>query len=342
MAVSGNYILVMALMSMYVSGVISVGPPVIVPCGQCPPNEVLRQSPPSCEPTCYEDCQHTPRLCPHVHKPSCVCKPGYVRNNGVCIPRNQCFGGTIDRRGYEESNERFCHANEDLLRSPPCCEPTCFDDCSNRICPLVFVDKPTCVCKTGLVRHNGMCISPRKCPSGKRRHPNHERSEFAPRPESSHKDISSHTNSRDNNDHYDHYDHYEGSAGNGAGNGARNGAGNGAWNGAGNGAGNDADNDGQVSNSNIGFKDPPTACEKCLVCSHATSRPNTSRNNQASNGNSFQSPASSQQQLTASGRQSLLPTAPPQYKHGNRCNGCLPPPPVAKPHPCGACNKNKF
>ncbi|XP_062550698.1 uncharacterized protein LOC134215552 [Armigeres subalbatus] len=59
-----------------------------------------------------------------------------------------------------------CQTGEVLVDRPPFCEPTCCDDCSNsKPFPLNYLIRPTCVCKKGLVRHNGACIEPCQCPS---------------------------------------------------------------------------------------------------------------------------------------------------------------------------------
>ncbi|XP_065073955.1 uncharacterized protein LOC135697977 [Ochlerotatus camptorhynchus] len=66
-----------------------------------------------------------------------------------------------------------CQPGEMLVDSPPCCEPTCCDDCSNVKCPLIYVQKPTCVCKPGLVRNKGFCIEPCQCPPKEKEEKHH-------------------------------------------------------------------------------------------------------------------------------------------------------------------------
>ncbi|XP_055612380.1 keratinocyte proline-rich protein-like [Uranotaenia lowii] len=145
------------------STVYCVRPPRTQPCGKCAPSEVLRYSPPSCEPTCTNDCFYRSECTknPVRYKPTCVCKPGFVRDKGVCIPKEQCFD-LVENTNPE--GKACCPPNEELQKCPPCCEPTCDNDCTDLVCPLIYVDKPTCVCKAGLVRHEGRCIVPNRCP----------------------------------------------------------------------------------------------------------------------------------------------------------------------------------
>ncbi|KAL1402433.1 hypothetical protein pipiens_001855 [Culex pipiens pipiens] len=156
--------LLLLLSSSVILQVLAVNPPFTVPCGEYSFEECLDLSPPSCEPTCYDDCSYsTGSPVPLVHDPTCVCKPGFVRDNNVCIAKESCYDLGLDDYGIDQPGALQCSPSEDLLQSPPCCEPTCSNDCSNIVCPLVFIDEPTCVCKTGLVRQNGICIDPRQC-----------------------------------------------------------------------------------------------------------------------------------------------------------------------------------
>ncbi|KFB51456.1 hypothetical protein ZHAS_00019507 [Anopheles sinensis] len=123
----------------------------------CPENELLQDTMPCCEPTCDNDCSNVRCAEVYVRQPTCVCKPGYVRHQGKCIPKCNC--------PLRPSSPPTCGENEELLPSPPCCEPTCTDDCSDCDCRTRYVDQPTCVCKKGFRRHNGKCIRVDQCPS---------------------------------------------------------------------------------------------------------------------------------------------------------------------------------
>uniref|UniRef100_A0A182IST0 EGF-like domain-containing protein n=1 Tax=Anopheles atroparvus TaxID=41427 RepID=A0A182IST0_ANOAO len=123
----------------------------------CLENEVLQETMPCCEPTCDHDCSNVKCAEVYVRQPTCVCKPGYVRHKGKCIPKSNC--------PPKPPTPPTCGDNEELLPSPPCCEPTCTDDCSDCACRARYVDQPTCVCKKGYRRHNGKCIRVDQCPS---------------------------------------------------------------------------------------------------------------------------------------------------------------------------------
>uniref|UniRef100_A0A182S3R4 EGF-like domain-containing protein n=1 Tax=Anopheles funestus TaxID=62324 RepID=A0A182S3R4_ANOFN len=123
----------------------------------CPENEELRHTLPCCEPTCSNDC--TTAKCPKtcVRQPTCVCKEGYVRHKGKCILLRHC--------PPKPPSPLTCGENEELLPSPPSCEPTCTEDCAGRPIHTRYVDQPTCVCKKGYRRHKGKCIRVDQCPS---------------------------------------------------------------------------------------------------------------------------------------------------------------------------------
>uniref|UniRef100_A0A182T7Y1 EGF-like domain-containing protein n=1 Tax=Anopheles maculatus TaxID=74869 RepID=A0A182T7Y1_9DIPT len=123
---------------------------------QCPPkppapeNEELLPSPPSCEPTCTEDCAGRPVHSRYVDQPTCVCKKGYRRHKGKCIRVDQCPS---------------CGPYATLKANAPCCEPTCDNDCSNVLCIDGYQgEEPVCVCQDGYVKHNSTCIKRELCP----------------------------------------------------------------------------------------------------------------------------------------------------------------------------------
>uniref|UniRef100_A0A182K608 EGF-like domain-containing protein n=1 Tax=Anopheles christyi TaxID=43041 RepID=A0A182K608_9DIPT len=123
----------------------------------CPENEELRDTMPCCEPTCDNDCANAKCAKTYVRQPTCVCKEGYVRHKGKCIHSHQCPA--------KPPVPPMCGDNEEMLPSPPSCEPTCTDDCTARPVHSRYVDQPTCVCKKGYRRHKGKCIRVDQCPS---------------------------------------------------------------------------------------------------------------------------------------------------------------------------------
>uniref|UniRef100_A0A182MBF9 EGF-like domain-containing protein n=1 Tax=Anopheles culicifacies TaxID=139723 RepID=A0A182MBF9_9DIPT len=123
----------------------------------CPENEELRETMPCCEPTCDNDCTTAKCSKSYVRQPTCVCKQGYVRHKGKCILLRHCPA--------KPPSPLTCAENEELLPSPPSCEPTCTEDCAGRPVHSRYVDQPTCVCKKGYRRHKGKCIRVDQCPS---------------------------------------------------------------------------------------------------------------------------------------------------------------------------------
>uniref|UniRef100_A0A182FXW8 EGF-like domain-containing protein n=1 Tax=Anopheles albimanus TaxID=7167 RepID=A0A182FXW8_ANOAL len=160
------------------------------PC-ECGPNEELLPSPPSCEPTCTDDCSSTVYHTRYVDQPTCVCRKGYRRHNGKCIRVDQC---------------PTCGPYATLRPHAPCCEPTCINDCSNVICISESYGEPACVCQDGYVKHNATCIRKETCP-------NHKPTSYltyAPETvtESPNVVYSSHPASSYRNEHSDHYAEY--------------------------------------------------------------------------------------------------------------------------------------
>lgn len=116
--------------------------------GSCPPNEELQPTPPCCEPTCGNNCTEECRV-ELVNQPTCVCMPGYVRHEGCCIKADQC---------------PTCGPYARYSDCTPCCESTCTMDCSVVLCLAGCTGPPTCLCQTGYVKHNGVCIKRELCP----------------------------------------------------------------------------------------------------------------------------------------------------------------------------------
>uniref|UniRef100_A0A182Y7W8 EGF-like domain-containing protein n=1 Tax=Anopheles stephensi TaxID=30069 RepID=A0A182Y7W8_ANOST len=123
----------------------------------CPENEQLHDTMPCCEPTCDNDCSSAKCSKAYVRQPTCVCKEGYVRHKNKCIPPQHC--------PPKPPAPVTCAENEELLPSPPSCEPTCTEDCAGRPVHSRYVDQPTCVCRKGYRRHKGKCIRVDQCPS---------------------------------------------------------------------------------------------------------------------------------------------------------------------------------
>ncbi|XP_077284921.1 zonadhesin-like [Arctopsyche grandis] len=118
-----------------------------IPVEECPivctlPNEEFKACG-SCDPTCDN---LTPQCLPGCHR-GCFCKPGFVRQNGQCIPQGSC--------------PRVCSGlNEEFNSCGSACPATC--DNRIRICPALCV--PGCFCKSGYIKDNGTCIKIEDCP----------------------------------------------------------------------------------------------------------------------------------------------------------------------------------
>ncbi|XP_055618951.1 keratin-associated protein 5-4-like isoform X2 [Toxorhynchites rutilus septentrionalis] len=117
---------------------------------RCAPQEELQLYVPHCEPTCSKSCVQSARRSKLVHKPTCVCKAGYVRHKKRCIKLSQC---------------PTCGPYAKYSSCTPCCESTCTLDCSEVLCLSPCAGKPTCLCQPGYVKHKGACIKKEMCPS---------------------------------------------------------------------------------------------------------------------------------------------------------------------------------
>nr|CAI5848250.1 unnamed protein product [Callosobruchus analis] len=112
-------------------------------CGRCGPNEAV----PICEP-CPQTCEDRDKICLAVCTPTsqCHCKSGYLRKNGVCVPRSQS-----------------CGPNEFV----PQCEP-CAITCADRdvvACPYSCIFNSKCYCKYGYLKKDDInkCILVSAC-----------------------------------------------------------------------------------------------------------------------------------------------------------------------------------
>ncbi|KAM8927853.1 von Willebrand factor-like [Pelodytes ibericus] len=121
----------------------------------------------SCKP-CPQSCRDEPVACFKMCLQGCSCKPGYVLEfpkSTKCIAREMCT---------------LCGQNEIFDADKECTEPNrvfspCHGHCpktceKNKICTAVCT--AGCVCKDGMVLHNGKCIMESKCPITKCTEPN--------------------------------------------------------------------------------------------------------------------------------------------------------------------------
>ncbi|XP_029734448.2 uncharacterized protein LOC115269772 [Aedes albopictus] len=163
-----------------ISEVRSIGPPNRVPCGEgcgcnkptkcpgklvCQPGEVLADRPPFCEPTCSDDCSATkPFPLGYLVKPTCVCKPGLVRHNGVCIEPCDCPAKeeppvTPKACGSDDvpyqNQPGGCQTCNSLPAKPPCgCPQAPAKPCPCQVTPL------PCPCQGAPAPAPGGCPAP--------------------------------------------------------------------------------------------------------------------------------------------------------------------------------------
>ncbi|GAB0100412.1 hypothetical protein DMENIID0001_164520 [Sergentomyia squamirostris] len=121
---------------------------VCIPTDQCPgkcqdPNEEYKE----CGNSCKESCSSARNPCPLFCKPGCYCKSGYSRQDGACIPTDQCPGKCQD------PNEEYSE-----------CGNSCKESCSSSRSPCPLFCKPGCYCKSGYSRSNGVCVPTDQCP----------------------------------------------------------------------------------------------------------------------------------------------------------------------------------
>lgn len=121
-----------------------------IPTSQCLPtcgaNEFLNDCGNHCEGTCGNQNPICPYICGPA--PACQCKNGFVRQDGECVPANQC------------PTTLTCGENEVLNDCGDRCDRSCGN--LNPICPSIC-DPPACVCSPGFARQDGVCVPTSQC-----------------------------------------------------------------------------------------------------------------------------------------------------------------------------------
>lgn len=135
-------------------------------CQDCPENEEYSDCGTACERECHVK---DPPVCTLKCVQGCFCKPGYIRQKGICIPESLCKRKKNLRvffREIKSTNEFLpaCPKNESFS----CGNPSCEKDCSNYkdICTIVNVRcEDKCYCNKGFVRlyKNGPCVPIQAC-----------------------------------------------------------------------------------------------------------------------------------------------------------------------------------
>ena len=124
-----------------------------IPISKCPPNKCKINEVFECRnPTCDDEgcCIEKGRSCKDVPcEIKCYCADGFVRIDGACVSRDNCF-------------KDQCPANEVFeCRDEKCGEQRCFESC-------IATEKNLCInkcfCADGFKRMNGICIPENKCP----------------------------------------------------------------------------------------------------------------------------------------------------------------------------------
>ncbi|VDM44002.1 unnamed protein product [Toxocara canis] len=118
----------------------------------CGPNERFAACSSMCEPTCQSEPNEACAL--GCGAPKCECLPGFVRDQGRCIRRDQCPAS---------EPPQTCGRNEHFVTCSSMCEPTCQSE-PNEACPL-GCGPPKCECLPGFVRDQGRCIRRDQCPA---------------------------------------------------------------------------------------------------------------------------------------------------------------------------------
>ncbi|XP_018579390.1 SCO-spondin-like [Anoplophora glabripennis] len=114
----------------------------------CGKNEVYYECQPCAAINCFES---PPFFCPKIcQNPGCYCAPGYLRQNGICIPEEQCSSG-------------FCGPHASYSECQPCAAINCGDR-DPEVC-LDWCINPGCYCDPGYLRYNGVCIPEKFCPT---------------------------------------------------------------------------------------------------------------------------------------------------------------------------------
>ncbi|VEN34458.1 unnamed protein product [Callosobruchus maculatus] len=91
------------------------------------------------------------------YDPGCYCSEGFLRKNGICIPRDEC--NALSGRHMN------CPKNEVFLKYRLCRE-SC-DNPHNKNCDGEKFHSPGCYCAPGYRRKNGLCIPKKECLNAK-------------------------------------------------------------------------------------------------------------------------------------------------------------------------------
>nr|CAH7720235.1 unnamed protein product [Callosobruchus chinensis] len=120
---------------------------------ECGEHEIYMSNKP-CHITCrdligYKDCQG------RQYAPGCYCKPGYLKKDGRCIPKEECLE-------FKEKNSDSCGVNEVYLKYTPCLQ-TCADLGRGTCGEEARRYAPGCYCADGYLRRNGECVPEDEC-----------------------------------------------------------------------------------------------------------------------------------------------------------------------------------
>ncbi|CAH2001585.1 unnamed protein product [Acanthoscelides obtectus] len=110
----------------------------------------------------YEPCQQTcndldSKNCDkgeRKYSPGCYCREGYLMQNGICIPKEDCYNNAKDMMKECPINERF------LIYKP--CRERC-DDSEYGNCDNSNQHAPGCYCAKGYLRKDGECVPEYQC-----------------------------------------------------------------------------------------------------------------------------------------------------------------------------------
>uniref|UniRef100_A0A336LYE3 CSON007976 protein n=1 Tax=Culicoides sonorensis TaxID=179676 RepID=A0A336LYE3_CULSO len=117
-----------------------------VPRSQCPQTCGANEHYAQCRSRCSEKCSQENCVETLDCTPGCNCNEGFVRINGVCVPKTQCL--------------QTCGVNEHYSQ----CRSSCRESCNQGTCADTFACTPGCNCNEGYVRINGLCVPRSQCP----------------------------------------------------------------------------------------------------------------------------------------------------------------------------------